>query len=63
MSTFEWLGDRTILYKGRVCPLTESDGYEIVNAMRRVDEEEAMERKRMKDEIMAEIIAEARLPK
>lgn len=55
MSDFEWLGDRAILYKGRVCPLTEHDGWEVCNAMRRVDEEEARERKRLKEEIKAEL--------
>lgn len=57
MSDFEWLGDSSILYKGKVCQLTEHDGYEVVNAMRRVDEEEARDCKRMKEEIKAEIMA------
>lgn len=55
MSVFEYIGDRAILYKGRICPLLEHDGFEVVNAMRRVDEEETRERNRLKAEIKAEL--------
>lgn len=58
MSKFTWVGDKAILYKGRLCELTESDGWEVVNAMRRVDEEESHERKRLKEEIKSELLAE-----
>ena len=56
MSSFEYIGDRAILYKGRICPLLEHDGFEVVNAMRRVDEQEARERNRLKAEIKAELM-------
>ena len=58
MTSFEYIGDRAILYKGRICPLLEHDGFEVVNAMRRVDEEEARERNRLKAEIKAELMEE-----
>lgn len=58
MSKFTWVGDKAILYKGRLCELTENDGWEVVNAMRRVDDEEQRERKRLKEEIKSELLAE-----
>ncbi len=58
MSKFTWVGDRAILYKGRLCELTENDGWEVVNAMRRADGEEQKERKRLKEEIKSELLAE-----
>lgn len=54
MSDFQWIGNNAILYKGRVCPVTENDEWGVVNAMERVDREE----KRMRAEIKAEIISE-----
>lgn len=58
MSQFEYIGDRAILYKGRICPLLEHDGWEVVNAMNRVDEEEARESERLKEKLKAELISE-----
>ena len=62
MNNFRWLGPRTIIYKGRVCELTEHDGWEVINAMRRVDREEELQREMLKKELkreMKEVIAEA----
>lgn len=58
MSQFEYIGDHAILYKGRICPLLEHDGWSVVNAMNRVDEEEARERERLKEKLKAELISE-----
>lgn len=60
MASFKYIGDHAILYKGRVVPLLEHDGWAVVNAMHRVDEEEARERERLKEEIKAELISEGR---
>ena len=40
MAEFTWVGDRTILYKGRVIELTSHDGWEAVNAIKKIDEAE-----------------------
>lgn len=58
MAEFNWLGDNAILYKGRLCMLTGNDGWEVVRAMDRIDEEIARERQRLKEEIKAEVYAE-----
>ena len=55
MTDFQWLGDNAILYKGRICPITEQDGWGAVNAMRRVDQEEQERLERLKSEIMQEL--------
>lgn len=56
MAEFTWIGDRTILYKGRLIELTSHDGWEAVNAMKQVDEAIDMEgeknwRKQKEDEV------------
>jgi hypothetical protein len=56
MAEFTWIGDRTILYKGRVIELASHDGWEAVNAMKQVDEAIDMEgeknwRKQIEDEV------------
>lgn len=58
MSDFQWLGNNSILYKGRVCPITENGGWGVVNAMRRVDREERENEERLRQKIKAEIMAE-----
>ena len=55
MAEFTWIGDRTILYKGRVIELTSHDGWEAVNAMKQVDEEEKQWRKQIEDEVNAAV--------
>lgn len=58
MSVFRWIGDNAILYKGRICMLSGNDGWEVIRAIHRVDEEIAQERQRLKEEIKAELHAE-----
>ncbi len=58
MTDFQWLGDNAILYKGRICPITEHDGWGVVNAMRRIDQEEQEQLERLKSEITKELRAE-----
>lgn len=58
MSDFQWIGNNAILYKGRVCPITENDGWGVVNAMERVDREEREKEDRIRAEIKTEIISE-----
>ena len=58
MNDFQWLGNDAILYKGRVCQITEDDGWGVVNAMKRVDREEREKEERLRAKIKAEIMAE-----
>ncbi len=58
MNSFEWIGNDAILYKGRICPITENDGWGVVNAMNRVDKEEKEKLDRLKAELRNELIAE-----
>ena len=56
MAEFTWIGDRTILYKGRVIELTSHDGWEVANAIKKIDEAIDMEgeknwRKQIEDEV------------
>lgn len=54
MSDFQWIGDSAILYHGRVCQITEHDGWGVVNAS--VDHEEQAEREKLKAEIKEELL-------
>lgn len=54
MTDFQWIGDSSILYKGRIVSLTEHDGWEVVNAMQRVDEEERQQTERIIRKILCE---------
>ena len=58
MTDFKWIGDTAILYKGKICQLTEHDGWEVYNAMRRVDDEQDLKRERLKKELMDELLTE-----
>lgn len=58
MSMFRWIGDNAILYKGRICMLSGNDGWEVIRAIHRVDEEEKRERERLKEEIKSELLTE-----
>lgn len=56
MAEFTWIGDRTILYKGRVIELTSHDGWEVANAIKKIDEAIDMEgeknwRRQIEDEV------------
>ena len=64
MSDITWLGNRTIMYKGRIAELDGvEDGWAAVRAMQKIDAEinseiDNMVEKRIKEEVEARVKAE-----
>lgn len=56
MSDFQWIGNNSILYKGRICSVRGEWG--VVDAMNRIDREEQEKEEELKAKIKAEILAE-----
>ena len=56
MSNFQWIGNNSIIYKGRVCSVKGEWG--VVDAMNRIDREEQEREAELRAKIKAEILAE-----